>query len=191
MIGELTGQVIAFFASFGLVAAKAGQIPSVSLSTVVRAGDRLSAAAVTVDVASPAVAGVIVGTGMAVAEQQQHAMASEGKDGGAKSSAQAPKNVPRYQGTKPKYHVNEAHVKGSGRYNPRKDPLPADAAEVYEHAVPDAPTGAKNWYSKNASGEIYRYSNAGDGAAHFSGTSASKDGIRNITEYAEARLEGK
>jgi hypothetical protein len=64
-------------------------------------------------------------------QQQQQAQAAEGKGGGAKSPAQAPKKLLRYQGIKPKYHVNEAHVKGSGRYNPRKDPLPADAAEVH------------------------------------------------------------
>jgi hypothetical protein len=98
--------------------------------------------------------------------------------------------LPRYQGSKPTYHVNEAHVRGS-IYNLKKEALPADAAAVYKTAVPDAAEGAKNWYGKNADGTIYRYSNANDGTAHFSGSSASKDGIRNITPYARQRLEGK
>jgi uncharacterized protein YdaT len=60
---------------------------------------------------------------------------------------------------------------------------------VYERAVPDAAANAKNWYGKNADGTIYRYSNGNDGTAHFSGSSASEDGIRNITDYAIERLK--
>lgn len=84
--------------------------------------------------------------------------------------------------------MNEAHVPGP-KYNPRKEVLPADAAEVYKTAVPDAAEGAKNWYGKNQAGVIYRFSNGSDGTAHFSGSSATKDGIRNITPYARQRLE--
>jgi uncharacterized membrane protein len=66
--------------------------------------------------------------------------------------------------------------------------LPPDAEEVFKTAVPDAPENAMNWFGKNRDGTIYRYSNSNDGTAHFSGSSASKDGIRNITDYAKARL---
>jgi hypothetical protein len=54
--------------------------------------------------------------------------------------------------------------------------------------VPDAPEGAKNWYGKNSDGTIYRFSGSNDGTAHFSGSSASEDGIRNMSDYAKARL---
>jgi hypothetical protein len=69
--------------------------------------------------------------------------------------------------------------------------VPADAEDVYKNAVPDSAENAKNWYGKNADGTIYRYSNANDGTAHFSGSSASKDGIRNMPPYARQRLEGR
>ncbi len=99
-------------------------------------------------------------------------------------------SLPRYDGPKPTYHVNEAHVPGP-KFNPKKEVLPRDAAEVYKTAVPDAAEGAKHWYGKNADGIIYRFMNANDGTAHFSGSSATKDGIRNITPYARQRLDGK
>ena len=93
----------------------------------------------------------------------------------------------RYDGRKPKYEVNKAHVKSSSRFNPYKDPLPADAEEVYQKAVPDSATNAKNWYGKNADGTVYRFSGS-NGKAHFSGTDASEDGLRNMTDYAKQRL---
>jgi RHS repeat-associated protein len=105
-------------------------------------------------------------------------------------AAESAGKLPRFQGPKPTYHVNEAHVPGP-KFNPKKEPLPADAAEVYKRAVPDASEAARNWYGKNADGTIYRFSNGNDGTAHFSGSSATKDGIRNITPYARQRLEGK
>ena len=98
--------------------------------------------------------------------------------------------LPRYSGVKPKYHVNEAHVKGSTTFNPKKTPLPDDAADVYKKAVPDNPVGAKHWYGMNKDGSIYRFSNANDGTMHFSGRSDVGDGVRSITKYAKQRLEG-
>ena len=47
-----------------------------------------------------------------------------------------------------------------------------------------------NWYGKNDAGQIYRFSNANDGTAHFSGIDGVGDGINNITPYARARLGG-
>jgi len=113
------------------------------------------------------------------------------KGAAGREAASGGGKLPRFQGRKPTYHVNEAHVPGSPRFNPKKEPLPADAAEVFKKAVPDAAEGANNWYGKNADGTIYRFSNANDDTAHFSGSSVSKDGIRNITPYARQRLEGK
>jgi hypothetical protein len=110
--------------------------------------------------------------------------------GGGGFAAKGASKLPRFQGPKPTYHVNEAHVPGP-KFNPKKEVLPADAAEVYKTAVPDAAEGANNWYGKNASGTIYRFSNANDGTAHFRGSSATKDGIRNITPYALQRLGGE
>jgi len=95
--------------------------------------------------------------------------------------------LPRYEGPKPTYHVNPKHVKVRAGQNASK--LPADAEDVYKRAVPDASANAKNWYGKNKSGVIYRYSNSNDGFAHFSGRSDEGDGIRNLTEYAKERLK--
>jgi hypothetical protein len=50
-------------------------------------------------------------------------------------------------------------------------PLPADAAAVYRHAIPDAAacnTGRHAWYGRNATGVFYRYQ--GRDTVHWSGT---------------------
>lgn len=107
-----------------------------------------------------------------------------------KEKQEAAKKLPRFDESKPTYHVNEAHVPGP-KFNPNKEVLPSDARDVYKNAVPDSAKNAKNWYGRNADGTIYRYSNANDRTAHFSGSNATKDGIRNITPYARQRLEGK
>jgi hypothetical protein len=97
------------------------------------------------------------------------------------------RNLPRYNGPKPTYAVNPAHVPGP-TLRPGKTPLPADAAEVFRNAVPDSPTNPRFWYGKDANGRIYRFSSGNDGTAHFSGIDGVGDGIRNITQYALDRL---
>lgn len=89
----------------------------------------------------------------------------------------------RILGTRP----NPAHASGTLRRG--KTPLPADAEDVYRHAVPDDPVNPRNWYGRNADGQIYRFSGSNDGTAHFSGIDGVGDGIRNITKYARQRLE--
>jgi RHS repeat-associated protein len=96
--------------------------------------------------------------------------------------------LPRYHGPKPRYHVNPAHDTRFLCYNRNKTPLPDDAEEVYRRAVPDDAANANHWYGTNAQGEIYRFSNANDGTAHFSGRERWGDGIRNIGEYPRKRL---
>ena len=96
----------------------------------------------------------------------------------------------RFDGPKPQYHVNPAHVRGPN-FNPKKTPLPSDAQDVFRNAVPDSPTNPRNWYGKNADGSIYRFSSANDGTAHFSGRSDVGDGLRNMTKYAQQRLGGQ
>jgi RHS repeat-associated protein len=99
--------------------------------------------------------------------------------------------LPRFDGPKPTYEVNSAHVPGQGlRASNPKTPLPADAEAVFKKAVPDAPIDPKNWYGKNADGGVYRFSGAG-GKAHFSGINGVGSGTRNITGYAEGRLREK
>gem|GEM_PF-5595322 len=99
--------------------------------------------------------------------------------------------LPRWDGKKPMYAENPAHVPGTLR--PGKTPLPDDAAEVFRNAVPDSvPNGdlqPRNWYGRNAEGKIYRFSYSNDGTAHFSGIDGVGDGVRNITPYARKRLE--
>jgi RHS repeat-associated protein len=95
----------------------------------------------------------------------------------------------RFDGPKPRYTINEAHVPGSRGFNPSKTPLPNDAELVYRNAVPDDAINPRNWFGKNANGQIYRFS-GGDGTVHFSGIDGVGDGIRNITKYALERLSG-
>jgi RHS repeat-associated protein len=90
-------------------------------------------------------------------------------------------------GTKPAYVVNPAHKPGP-TLRPGKTPLPADAAEVFQRAVPDHPTYPNAWFGKNDNGQIYRYSLGNDGTAHYSGTDGVGAGIRNITQFAIDRL---
>ncbi|SFF05905.1 RHS repeat-associated core domain-containing protein [Dyella marensis] len=98
--------------------------------------------------------------------------------------------LPRYQGAKPTYSINEAHVPGKRGFNPAKTPLPNDAERVFERAVPSSPTNPRAWFGRNENGTIYRYSAGNDGTAHFSGMDGVGDGIKNITPYAKARLDG-
>lgn len=65
MIGELTGQIIALIATFEVTAAKAGQIPKLTVPLLVpQKGGQLAVAVATVSVGEPAAAGVLVGTGV-------------------------------------------------------------------------------------------------------------------------------
>jgi hypothetical protein len=100
--------------------------------------------------------------------------------------------LPRYEGPKPSYTVNPAHVPGQGlRSASGKTPLPSDAQAVYETAVPGSPTNPTTWWGMNSKGQIYRYSDSNDGTAHFSGIVGVGDGARNITPYAIDRLEAQ
>ena len=82
---------------------------------------------------------------------------------------------PRYEGPKPSYSVNLAHAPGTIRRG--KTPLPSDAKEVFQQAVPDSPGKPRNWYGRNKDGQTYRFSGSNDGTAHFSGI----DGIGSAT----------
>ena len=98
--------------------------------------------------------------------------------------------LPRFNGPKPRYHVNNAHVAGRGlRRANGKTPLPSDAEDVYRRAVPDSATAPRNWFGRNAQGQTYRYSPTTNNTVHFSGDDGVGDGIRNITPYARARLD--
>jgi hypothetical protein len=113
-------------------------------------------------------------------------MAAGGNPGTVHADASNAK-LPRFEGPKPTYSVNPAHVSGTLRKG--KTPLPADAESVFHRAVPDDPVNPRNWYGQNAKGQIYRFSGGNDGTAHFSGIDGVGDGIRNITKYARQRLK--
>lgn len=98
--------------------------------------------------------------------------------------------LPRFDGPKPNYTINDAHVPGRPGFNPRKTPLPKDAQDVFRRAVPDDPVNPRNWYGRNDQGKIYRFSGDNAGGAHFSGMDGVGSGIRNITPYARQRLGG-
>lgn len=108
---------------------------------------------------------------------------------GARIAGGVTGKLPRYQGPKPTYDVNPAHVPGP-TLQPGKTPLPKDAEAAFKRAVPDDPVSPRHWYGKGDDGTIYRFSSSNDGKAHFSGADGVGDGIRNITEYARGRLEG-
>lgn len=90
-------------------------------------------------------------------------------------------------GPKPRYHGNPQHVRGPAFVRGRT-PLPADAPEVYRLAVSDHPVNPKNWFGRNADGQIYRFSGGNVGTEHFSGIDGVGDGIRNLTQYSRDRL---
>ena len=94
----------------------------------------------------------------------------------------------RYDGPKPEYHVNPAHVPGQRGFNPGKTPLPKDAAQVYRNAVPNSATNPTAWFGRSQGGQVYRYSLTGNGQAHFSGIRGVGSGTRNFTRYAAKRL---
>lgn len=98
--------------------------------------------------------------------------------------------LPRYQGPKPNYHINPAHVPGQRGFNPNKTPLPKDAENTFANAVPNDPSNPTAWFGKNDNGQIYRYSLGNDGTAHFSSIDGVGDGVRNLTQYALDRLNG-
>ncbi|HPE59548.1 MAG TPA: hypothetical protein PLB10_04350, partial [Thiolinea sp.] len=83
-----------------------------------------------------------------------------------------------------------AHVPGQRGFNPKKTPLPKDAEDVFKNAVPNDPKNPTAWFGKNENGQIYRFSTSNDGTAHFSGIDGVGDGIRNLTKYAQDRLNG-
>lgn len=86
-----------------------------------------------------------------------------------------------------RYSVNDAHAPGRGlRAGAGKTKLPADAEEVYRHAVPNDPDDPGAWFGSNSEGEIYRYSYTDDKTVHFSGTVDNE--MRNYTTYAQRRL---
>gem|GEM_PF-6059765 len=105
-------------------------------------------------------------------------------------AARTPQKLPRYNGPKPTYHVNPAHVPGLG-LKPGKTPLPNDAHSVYVNAVPNDPVNPTAWFGRNADGQIYRFSPGNDGTMHFSGIDGVGDGVRNLTRYAIDRLNGR
>ncbi|HND31139.1 MAG TPA: hypothetical protein PLA94_14130 [Myxococcota bacterium] len=98
--------------------------------------------------------------------------------------------LPRYDGHKPTYLINPAHVPGRG-LRPGKTPLPADAESVFQKAVPNDPVKPTAWFGKNSDGQIYRFSLGNDGTAHFSGIDGVGDGLRNLSPYPVERLNGK
>lgn len=97
--------------------------------------------------------------------------------------------LPRFDGPKPSYNVNPAHVPVRG-LRPGKTPLPGDAEDVYRGAVPNDSTNPTAWFGKSDAGQIYRDSIDKAGGAHFSGIDGVGDGVRNLTTYARGRLGG-
>ncbi len=106
-------------------------------------------------------------------------------------------NARRFDGPKPKYEPNPAHIKGHPDFDPRKTPEPADVGDVYKNAIPGDSKNPRHWYGKNANGDIYRFSYTDQGwydrnarkwtrhpVAHFSGIVDRT----KVPRYARLRL---
>jgi hypothetical protein len=96
------------------------------------------------------------------------------------TAASHPTKAGAYHGPKPEY-TNPGHhdptspnFRGGGSMT---TPLPPDAEAVYQNAIPDAE--GKNWYGRNADGEIYRYQPNGgnDPGVHWNGREKSPRGL--------------
>jgi hypothetical protein len=70
---------------------------------------------------------------------------------------------------KPIYRANAAHQVLAP--HARKTPEPPDAEAVFRNAMPGwwDPEKGSTWYGVGRNNEIYRFSPANDGTAHFSG----------------------
>ncbi|MCX8667162.1 hypothetical protein J3T99_05995 [Acetobacteraceae bacterium B3987] len=77
---------------------------------------------------------------------------------------------------KPIYRANQAHNRGSSKYNPNKDPEPSDAEKVYAGAIRIGinEESQRAWYNIGMDG-IYRFFDDNAGGAHFSGIMRSGD----------------
>ncbi|MGH7439148.1 MAG: toxin TcdB middle/N-terminal domain-containing protein [Polyangiaceae bacterium] len=116
--------------------------------------------------------------------------AKKSEAAGGEAPKEEQQKLDRWEGKKPAYEVNKAHVPGQG-LRPGKTPLPADAEQVFKGAVPNDPDSPTAWFGKSSSGQIYRYSLGGNGdTAHFSAIDGVGDGARNLTQYAIDRLNG-
>jgi hypothetical protein len=110
-------------------------------------------------------------------EAKRQALAEIQKD---LAAAKHPGKVGAYHGTKPEYTNPGHHDPSSGNFRgggSRTTPLPSDAAQVYGNAIPDLE--GKNWYGRNAEGEIYRYQPNGgnDPGVHWNGRENSPRGL--------------
>lgn len=83
------------------------------------------------------------------------------------------RNEDLYHGPKPEYENPGHHDKTSPNFNARKSPLPPDAEQVYQRAVP-SPDGL-TWWGLSVSGDIYRYQSS-NGKAHWNGSEST--GVR-------------
>lgn len=151
-------------------------------------------AAMAGDQATDYAAGKVLGAAMGVlGDLGGNALSKLGKSIGnskaLKCLKKGAKKLPRYEGPKPTYTVNPAHVPGQG-LRPGKTPLPNDAEAVFRNAVPNDPTNPTAWFGRNSEGQIYRFSADRNGTAHFSGIDGVGDGTRNLTSYARDRLNG-
>jgi len=73
---------------------------------------------------------------------------------------------------KPSYQKNDAHDKRHPNFNPKKDPEPSDAADVYKDAVR---ANMKTWFGIGEGGKIYRFFHDNVSTVHFSGFAREVD----------------
>jgi len=110
-------------------------------------------------------------------EAKRQALADIQKD---LTAARHPTKAGAYHGPKPEY-TNPGHhdpsspnFRGGGSMTTT---LPPDAEAVYQNAIPDAE--GRNWYGRNADGEVYRYAPNGgnDPGVHWNGRENSPRGL--------------
>jgi hypothetical protein len=107
------------------------------------------------------------------------------------AAAKHPGKPGAFHGRKPEYTNPGHHDPTSGHFRgggSRTTLLPSDAAQVYENAIPDL--DGRNWYGRNADGEIYRYQPNGgnDPGVHWNGRENSPRGLE-VPPYIRRRFE--
>lgn len=69
---------------------------------------------------------------------------------------------------RPRYETNPMHDPRSPHFSRNKTPEPSNASQIFQNAVADPTGNGRQWYAVH-NGHVYRFSEAGDGTAHFSG----------------------
>lgn len=120
-------------------------------------------------------------------EQAAKAVPKAAEDAGACHDCEDDKDKCPTLRKKPQYKANPAHDKRSPLYNPKKTPEPPNAESLFQRAVADPGGSGRQWYTLDGD-TVYRFSETGDGTAHFSGKSGNPDQPLNPSNKVKKKL---